>query len=107
MMPTSFMVGTAGSTVVPVVALLLAGFESVVVVVTLAMLLMAPATVGRTTIVAVPDAPELRVMGAQVTTLPEAEQPGLADTNVTPLGRELVRMTPVAVDGPLFSAVMV
>ena len=107
MTPTWFIVGTAVSTVVDAVALLLAGFESAFVVVTVAVLTIEPAAVGRTTIVALPAAPELRSTGAQVTTPPDAEQPALADTNVTPLARRLVRVTPVAVAGPPLEAVIV
>jgi hypothetical protein len=102
-------VGEVELTVVTAVTALLAVSRSVSFLVTLAVLLMVPATVGVTTIVTVALAPLARVPRVQVMVLVPLQLPWLADeeTNVTPEGRVSVTATPVAVLGPLLVTVMV
>ena len=76
---------------------------------TLAKLVMVPAAVGVTTMVAVALAALVKLPRLQVTILPKAEHPGLgvAETKVTPGGSVSVRNTLVAADGPLLVTVTV
>src|SRR5438270_447345 len=100
----------AGLTVVSSLAVLLSGFRSVSLAVTLAVLVMVPVVVGWTTIVTVAAAPPNMPPRLAVTTPPDwLTDPWLvvAETNVTPAGRESVATTPVASLGPLLVIVRV
>src|SRR5205807_2369298 len=99
----------AGLTVVLAVAVLLSGFGSASVPLTLAVLVSVPAAVGWTTIVTVALAPLARFPRLHVTVLvPEQlPWPAEADTKVTPLGSVSLTVTPVAPEGPLLMAVSV
>src|SRR5262249_6882805 len=91
----------AAATVVVADAVLLAAFGSVWSPDSVAVFVVVPAVVGAvTTIVRVADAPLARMPIVHVT-LPEPfVQPVEAVTNVTPVGRLSVMVTPVALPGP-------
>src|SRR5262245_32227413 len=57
----------------------------------------------RTTSCTEPDAPALRAPGLQVTTLPEAVPPPVADTNVVLAGMVSLRTTPDALEFPVLA----
>src|SRR5947207_2867959 len=89
-------------------AVLLAGFGSASLPLTVAELVMLPAVAGEVTVmVIVALAPEARLPTEQVTVPAEFAHPVLAETKVTPTGRVSVTVTPVAGLGPLLVAVTV
>ena len=97
-------------TVVSAPAELLAAFGSKVSAARLAVFVIEPSLWGRTAISTVALAPLAIVARSQVTVPLDCEQlpcEGVADSNVTPAGRLSVSSTPVAADGPEFSAVSV
>ena len=96
-------------TVVTAVEVLLAVLESDSVADTVAVLLKLPAAVGVTTRVTVALALLLIVPRGQLTVLVPLQLPwpGVAETKLTPAGKVSVKLTPVAVEGPLLVMVRV
>jgi hypothetical protein len=100
---------STGFTVVVAVELLSAGFESALVVATVAVLLNGPAAVGFTTIVTVALAPFPSEPRAHVTVAVPEHDPTDADddTNVTPAGSGSLTDTAAAAFGPALCTVNV
>ena len=106
-MPSTLRCSQGFTVVITAGVILLLVLGSVRVPVTLAVLLIVPATVGVTTIVTVTGAPLATVPKLQVTVLPNEQLPWLdiADTGVTPAGNVSNTVTPVAVYVLLFVTV--
>jgi hypothetical protein len=100
----------AGFTVVEALAELFAVLGSLSFAAMLALLVIDPSACGLTRIVAVADAPLARLPKLQVTVPLAWEQLpwlGVAESYVAVAGRLSVRVTPLAVEEPLFVAVTV
>lgn len=97
-------------TVIVADALLFAGFESGLVLVTVAVFVTGPAVCGSVSCsVIVADAAGASVPTLHVTVVVPLQVPAveLAETNVVPGGRTSVTVTPSAVFGPLFVVTIV
>ena len=95
------------STVVTMVAVLLAGSGSGVGEATVRVLVMSPPAVGVTTTVKLLAPPLGRVPTLQTTLPPRLTQPGEAETKVTPAGKASVSVTLEAEAGPRLVTVSV